>query len=77
MSTTPLKSVLDRAESWPEEAQQKLVAAARLIENQLASGFDLDGDDWITISARVEAARNGDIATDEESAAFFNKYRRA
>ncbi len=75
MPSTTLKSVLDRAENWPEEAQQKLVAAARLIESQLASGFELDDNDWTVIAARVEAARSGEIASSEETAAFFAKYR--
>ena len=77
MTTTALKDVLYRAENWPEAEQQKLVAAARLIEDQMAAGFELRADDWTVIAARVEAARNGGIATDEETAAFFGKLRRA
>ena len=33
MHAAALKSVLNRAENWPEEERQKLIAAARLIEN--------------------------------------------
>lgn len=77
MTTTALKAVLDRAENWPEVEQKKLIAAARLIEDQMAAGFELGDDDWTIIAARAEAARNGDITTDEETAAFFEKYRQA
>ena len=77
MTNTSLKSVLNRAENWPEGEQKKLIAAARLIEDQMAAGFELGDDDWTIIAARAEAARNGDVATDEETAAVFEKYRHA
>lgn len=77
MTNTALKAVFDRAGSWPEEDQQKLINAARLIESQAASGFELDDADWEIIVKRAAEARNGAIATDEETAAFFGKYRRA
>ena len=77
MTSAALKSGLNRAESWPEAEQQKLIAAARLIESQMVAGFELSADDWTVIAARAEAARNGAIATEEETAAFFGKYRHA
>lgn len=77
MTNTALKAVFDRAGSWPEADQQKLINAARLIESQAASGFEFDDADWEIIVERAAEARNGSIATDEETAAFFGKYRQA
>ena len=77
MTNTALQAVFDRAGSWSEEDQKKLINAARLIESQAASGFEFDDADWEIIVKRAAEARNGAIATDEETAAFFGKYRRA
>ena len=75
MTDTNLKDVVKRAEAWPAEDQRKLIAAARLIEAQRASGFDLDESDWVIIDRRVEEAKQGAIAPESEAEAFFAKYR--
>jgi hypothetical protein len=77
MTDIALKDVFRRAEAWPEEDQRKLVQAALIIENQHAAEFELTAADWRIIDARMEAARNGDIASDQEVEAFFAKYRSA
>ena len=35
MAVTDLKNLLERAQTWPEEAQDELVAIANQIENEL------------------------------------------
>ncbi|MBC8037781.1 MAG: hypothetical protein H7X89_11265 [Rhizobiales bacterium] len=77
MTSAALKDVLQRAEMWPPEDQEELMRAALYIERRHSSDFDLNTDDWKTIEARLEAARLGAIATDEEVAAVFGKYRTA
>ena len=76
MTIAALKAVVQRAEAWSDEDQQKLARAAELIEAQHAEGFALSEEDWKIIDDRAEAARNGDLATEREAAAFFEKYRR-
>jgi predicted transcriptional regulator len=39
--------------------------------------MQLTDEDWNIIDARIEAARRGEIATDEEVAAVLGKYRPA
>ena len=39
-----------------------------------APEFELTDDDWKIIDARLEAARAGDIASDDEVAEVFGKY---
>ena len=77
MNSPALKDVLDRAETWPTEDQEELIKAALYIEQRHSGEFVLSHEDWKIIDARLEAARLGAIATDEEVAAVFGKYRTA
>jgi len=70
-----LKDVIERAEAWPEEDQDELVRAAQLIEQRRKGELDLIDEDWAIIDTRLEAARRGDIASDEEVRVVFSKYR--
>jgi len=77
MNATILKDILRRAESWPEKDQEELVRAALYIERRHSSDFDLSDDDWKIIDARLEPARLGEIASDEDVNAVLGKYRTA
>ena len=77
MMTATLKDILDRAQTWPEEDQQRLVQVALMIEDQQAVDDELTDEDWAIIDASVESAKRGEIATDEEVAALFAKFRPA
>lgn len=77
MNSSALREILDRAETWPAEDQEELVRAALYIERRNSSEFTLTGEDWKIIDARLEAARLGGIASDEEVSTVFNKYRTA
>ncbi len=77
MNSAALREILDRAETWPAEDQEELVRAALYIERRNSNEFMLTGDDWKIIDARLEAARLGGIAAEEEVSAVFNKYRTA
>lgn len=75
MTIAALTSVFAKAQTWSEEDQLRLAHAAELIESQHAPGFDVSADDWLLIEQRAVAARGGDIASEEETAAFFARYR--
>ncbi len=77
MNSTALREVLRSAENWSAEDQEELVRAAQYIEQRKKKGFDLTADDWKIIEARLEAARLGGIASDDEVAAVFGKHRAA
>jgi hypothetical protein len=66
-----------RAASRPPQHEGKLIEAAVAIERQRADEIQLTDEDWKIIDARIEAARRGEIATDEEVAAVLGKYRSA
>ena len=76
MLNASLKDILVRAQTWPEEDQQRLVQVTLMIEEQHETEKDdLTDEDWAIIDASVESARRGEIASDEEVDAFFAKFR--
>ena len=77
MNSTALKDVLRLAESWSQEDKDELLRAALYIEQRHSHEFELTSEDWTIIEARLEAARLGAIASDEEVEAVFGKYRAA
>jgi hypothetical protein len=78
MTTTDLKNLLERVQSWPEEAQDELVAVANQIEREL------EGRDYLAtreelqiIDAAIASIDGGEVATDVEIKAAFAKFRSA
>jgi hypothetical protein len=76
--TTDLKNLLERVQSWPEEAQDELVAVANQIESEL------QGQDYLAtqeelriIDAAMASIDGGEVATDLEVSAAFAKFRSA
>lgn len=78
MTATDLKNLLERVQTWPEEAQDELVAVANQIESEL------QGQDYLAtreelqiIDAAMASIDRGDVATDAEIKAAFAKFRSA
>jgi hypothetical protein len=74
--TKRLKELMQRAETWPDEVQERAIASLEAIEELQSRGDDLTDKDWEIIGQRIDAARRGEIATDEEVAAVFDRHRR-
>jgi len=73
MTAKALQEVLQRVETWPEEAQEDLAQIAREIDAQLAGrGYHATAEE---LAALDEAERSG-IATDEEVETAFKSFRR-
>ena len=76
--TTDLKHLLDRVQTWPEEARDELVAVANQIESELNSRVYIATQDELrVIDAAVASIDRGEIATDAEIKAAFAKFRSA
>ena len=76
--TTDLKQLLERVQTWPEEAQDELVAVANQIESELKSRDYLATQDELrVIDAAMASIDSGEIATDAEIKAAFAKFRSA
>jgi hypothetical protein len=76
MTKEQVKAVLDRVMTWPQEAQEELVRSALDIERRRVRDDGLTAEDWSVINERSAAVRRGDVATEQEVAAVFNRYRR-
>jgi hypothetical protein len=72
-----LKDVLARAEHWPASAQEDLVNAALIIEQNQADDCEFTAEDWKIIDERLAASARGEFATDAEMEALYAKYRLA
>ncbi len=76
MKTKELKNLLERAETWPEQAQDELVQVGREIEAEIGQGvYRLSEDERKGIERGLAAMREGRFASDEQVAAIFRKAR--
>ena len=73
-----LKNVLDRAEAWPDWAQQDLAELAMEIDREIRAGsYRATREELRKIDEAIEAVQRGEIATDAEVEAVFAKHRGA
>ena len=78
MTAKVLKDVLERVETWPEEAQAELAEIALEIDAGLAGGvYHATPEEIEGIDRGLKAARDGRFVTDKEVEAVFAKHRRA
>jgi hypothetical protein len=78
MTATDLKSLLERAQAWPEEAQDELVAVANQIESELrGSDYLATQEELRVVDAAMASIDAGETATDAEIKAVFAKFRSA
>jgi predicted transcriptional regulator len=74
--TKTLEALMERAASWPDEAQAELVRFMIDTEAKHFGAFRLDDEDRARIERSLEAARRGEFATDDEVAALYARYRK-
>jgi hypothetical protein len=78
MTTKDLKSLLERVQTWPEEAQDELVDVANQIESELRNREYLATQEELrVIDAAMSAIDRSEFATDEEVETVFAKFRPA
>lgn len=73
-----LRKIIERAEAWPEPAQEKLVLAALEIEaEQQRSGFyEATPEELGAVDEALEQVRRGEVASPAEIEEAFAKLRR-
>jgi hypothetical protein len=77
MTDTDLKTLLERAQSWPEAARHELLAVANEIESELkVQDYLATAEELEVIDAAIATIDAGQIATDAEVEAAFRKFRR-
>ena len=74
--TTKLKELLERAEAWPEDAQQELVQLGAEIEGELQAGdYQATPEELEAIDEALEQIARGEVATEAEVEAAFRTFR--
>ena len=77
MTLAEIKNLLERVQTWPEEAQNELVAIANQIESELRGDeYAATVDELQVIDAAIASLDVGESATDVEVAATFAKFRK-
>ncbi len=76
MTKEQIAVLLERAETWPEEAQQELVRTAIDIERRHAGIYHLDDEERADILEGIAEIERGEVASDEDVQATFNDLRR-
>ena len=78
MITKDLKTLLERIQSWPEEAQDELVDVANQIESELKNREYLATQEELRIiDAAMASIDGGEFATEAEVETVFGKFRPA
>jgi len=75
MTAKILRDVLQRVETWPEEAQEKLAEIALEIDAELGGIYRLNEDERKGVERGLKAMREGRFASDERIAAILQKAR--
>ncbi len=77
MTAADLKNLLERIQTWPEEAQNELVAVAAQIESELqGDGYTATQNELQVIDEAMASLDAGEFATDAEVATAFAKFRK-
>ena len=78
MTTKDLKSLLERVQSWPQEAQDELVDVVNEIESELKNREYLATQEELRIiDAAMASIDGGEFATEAEVETVFGKFRPA
>ncbi|HEY0331252.1 MAG TPA: hypothetical protein VGC77_19395 [Rhodopseudomonas sp.] len=76
MSKADLELLMQRVQTWPEAAQQELVAVVEQIESELQRDhYVATADELRVIDAAAASIDAGEVATTEEIEALFAKFR--
>jgi hypothetical protein len=77
MTAADLRNLLERVQTWPEEAQNELVAVAVQIESELQGNeYIATRDELQVIDDAMASLDAGEFAADPEVAAAFAKFRK-
>jgi hypothetical protein len=76
MTEADLKDLLKRVQSWPEAAQDELVALANQIESELrGNDYVATHEELRVIDAAIASIDAGEVASEREVEAAFAKFR--
>jgi hypothetical protein len=75
MMNARLKDIVERLDTWPEEAQEEALQLLLALEREYSEPYELSSEDRAAIDASLEEMRQGKFATEEQVSAIFNRHR--
>ena len=73
---TTLSDILERAESWPKEIQEQLIAFAKDLDSQYKNGvYILSPEEREAVEEGLAQFERGEFVTEEEMEKVFARYR--
>jgi predicted transcriptional regulator len=72
-----LKDIFERAQSWPEAAQEHAIDLLLALEREYAGSYQATDEELAAIDRGLRDVAEGHFATDAEVEAVFAKHRRS
>lgn len=76
MTREQIDSILERVRTWPEARQEDAALLLLAMEGQDMNLYRLSEEERADIDEALEEMARGEVASDEEVAAVFNRFRR-
>jgi predicted transcriptional regulator len=76
MNKAQIDSILERVRTWPEERQEDAARVLLAMESEDTGVYRLSDEERAEIRAALAEIERGEVASDEEVAAVFNRYRK-
>ena len=76
MTRVEIEEILERVKTWPLSRQEDAAAIILEMENQGHMPYILSEEERKDLEEALEEVERGEMASEEEVAAFFNQYRR-
>jgi hypothetical protein len=71
-----LKDIIDRVETWPEQAQEDAAQLLLALEQEYAEPYELSEEDRRAIDRSLEDMQQGKFASDDQVASIFDRSRK-
>jgi predicted transcriptional regulator len=75
MNKAQIDSILDRVRTWPEERQEDAARVLLAMESEDNGVYRLTDEERAEIRTALAEVERGEVASDEEVAAVFDRYR--
>ena len=75
MNKAQIDSILDRVRTWPADRQEDAARVLLAMEGQNTGVYRLSDEERAEIRAALDEVERGEVASDDEVAAVFNRHR--
>ncbi|WP_441231456.1 hypothetical protein AB7828_24955 [Tardiphaga sp. 215_C5_N2_1] len=75
MTRQDIELILEQVATWPEEAQEEFLTSFNEIEAKHVGVYQLNDEERAAVLRGLAEMRAGQLASEEEIAALFNRFR--